>query len=264
VKHAGTIASREVQSLFVSPVAYVVLALWVVLAGSFFLTSVLGFQSELVQAQRMQAFDFLREMNLNDGLIMPFLGTMWIVLIFAIPGVTMGLFANERANGTEELLLTSPVTIWEIVLGKFMAGAFFVLLLTLLVGVFCGLLFVYGDPEPGKTVSGLLGLFLVSLSYVAVGSFASSVTKNQLVAFVLALVILLVLLVLPVIGELGTAGPLGGASWVSGLLGYLSPGLHFEQMAKGLVTTTDLVYFVFITGTFLLLAKFSVESARWR
>jgi hypothetical protein len=169
VRHVGAIASREIRSLFVSPVAYVVLALWAVLAGSFFLTSLLGFQAEVMRAQQFQAFDYLRDVNLNDNLILPFLGTMWIVLIFAIPGVTMGLFANEKQNGTEELLLTCPVTIWEIVLGKFLAGGAFVLLLTAVVAFFPGLLFVYGDPEPARTAAGLLGLLLVSLGYVAAG-----------------------------------------------------------------------------------------------
>ena len=85
---------------------------------------------------------------------------MGVILLFLVPGITMGLFAAEKTNGTQELLLTSPLTIWDVVLGKFAAGAGFVAILVAMIAAFPGLLFVYGDPEVGKTVSGLLGLLL--------------------------------------------------------------------------------------------------------
>lgn len=265
MRHVGSIAGREFRSLFVSPTAYVVLTLWAVLAGFFFLSNLIAFQSELVRMQQFGQFEMVRELNLNDHLITPFMGSMWIILIFAVPGVTMGLFASEKTNGTEELLLTSPLTIGEIVLGKFLAGAGFVLIMTAVVAFFPGILFVYGDPELGKTGAGLLGLLLVSLSYVAVGAFASSVTRNQLIAFFLALVILLVLLMLPFIAELGAArGALGQAGVLAEAMRWLSTGDHYEQMLQGLVATSDLAYYAIMIAAFLLLAKASVESVRWR
>ena len=140
MRHVGHIASRELHSLFVSPVAYVVLALWAVLAGFFFLSAVSSFGLELMRMQQFGAFDQLSEMNLNDHLFLPFLGSMWIVLVFAIPAVSMGLLAAEKANGTQELLLTTPLSIWEIVLGKYLAGACFAFLMVAVVGCFAGLL----------------------------------------------------------------------------------------------------------------------------
>lgn len=265
MRHVTSVAGREIRSLFVSPVAYVVLALWAVMAGIFFLSNLVAFQSQLVRAQQLGAFDAVRDMNLNDQLLAPFLGSMWIILLFAIPGVTMGLFASEKANGTQELLLTSPLTIWDIVLGKFLAGAAFVLLLTVAVAFFPAVLFAYGDPEIGKTATGLLGLLLVSLAYVSVGAFASSVTRNQLIAFFLAFGILLLFLMMPFIAELGVAqGSLGEEASVSDFLRWLSTSSHFEQLMRGLVDTTDLGYFAFVIGSFLLLAKTAVESVRWR
>ncbi len=265
MKHLGTIASREIRSLFVSPVAYVVLTLWAVLAGFFFLSNLIAFHTELVRMQQLGAFEMVRTINLNDHLITPFMGSMWIILIFAVPGVTMGLFASEKANGTDELLLTSPLTIWEIVLGKFLAGATFVALMMLIVAFFPVLLFVYGDPEVGKTAAGLLGLLLVSLTYVAVGAFASTVTRNQLIAFFLAFGVLLLLLMLPFIAELGAArGGLGTEAGIADLMRWLSTGAHFEQLLKGLIDTADLSYFAVMIGVFLLLAKAAIESVRWR
>jgi ABC-2 type transport system permease protein len=259
------IAGRELRSLFVSPVAYVVLTLWAVTGAFFFLSSLVQFQEILVRLQQFQMFDRLRELNLNNDLITPFFGTMWILLIFGIPAITMGLFAAEKANRTEELLFTSPVTIWDIVLGKYLAAAAFVALLVLLVGFFPGLLFVYGDPERGQTAAGLLGLLLVSLSYVAIGAFASSITSNQIIAFFVGLVILLLFLILSVVAELGNAqGLFGSAGWVSGLLRWLATADHFQRLAEGLVETRDLAYFAVVTGSFLLLTKAAVESVRWR
>ena len=265
MRHVGAIAGRELKSLFVSPVAYAVLALFAVLGGFFFLASVLSFDSNVSQAQQFQAFDFLRQLNLNDHLIAPFYQVMWIVILFLVPGITMGLFAAEKANGTQELLLTCPITIWELVIGKYLAAAVFVTLLIAILGLFTGMVFLYGEPEVAKTLSGLLGLLMVGLAYAAVGAFASSVTRNQLIAFFLALVLLLIFWLLSVVADLGAAGgAVGTESAISRVLRYLSSADRFEQMVRGLIDTRDLAYFAFIIGVFLLLAKTSIESVRWR
>jgi ABC-2 type transport system permease protein len=265
VKHVGAIASRELRSLFVSPVAYVVLTLFAVIGGFLFFTSVLAFDAQIAQLQQLQAFDYLSQLNLNDHLISPFYSVMWVVMLFLIPGITMGLIAAEKANGTQELLLTSPVTVWELVLGKYLAAAAFVTLLVVIVALFTGILFLYGDPEPWKTFSGILGLFLVGLSYAAIGTFASSVTKNQLIAFFLALVLLFVLWLLSIFADLGAAGgAIDTGSGASELMRWLSSADRFEQMLQGLVDTRDLAYFGFLIATFLVLAKATVESVRWR
>lgn len=265
MRHVGAIAGRELRSFFVSPVAYAVLTIFAVLGGLFFILSVQSFQSNLTQAQQFQAFDFLRELNLNDHLIAPFYQVMWIVFLFLIPGLTMGLFASEKANGTQELLMTSPITIWELVLGKFLAAAAMVALLVAILGLYTGIVFLYGEPEPAKTLTGLLGVLLVGLTYAAVGTFASSVTRNQLIAFFLALALLLILWLLSVVADLGALGAGAGAgTGVSELLRWLSSSDYFEDMVRGLVDTRALAYFAFMIGTFLLLTKAAVESVRWR
>jgi ABC-2 type transport system permease protein len=156
--------------------------------------------------------------------------------------------------------LTSPLTIWDVVLGKFLAGAIFVGLLVLLVGLYPVLLFVHGDPELGKTLSGLLGVLLVGWTYVAIGGFASSVTRSQVIAFLLSFVLLLVLLILPALADLGVVG----GSGVPEVLRYLSTETHLTELVKGLVDTADLAYFAVMIGVFLVLTKTSVESIRWR
>ncbi len=266
MRHVGTIASRELKSLFLSPVAYVVLTLWSVIAGTFFLASLLGFHERLVRAQQFQAFQAIQAMNLNDHLIEPFIGSMWVILLFLLPAITMGLVANEKANGTDELLLTSPLSIWEIVLGKFLAGSGFVLLLTAIVAFYPALLFYYGEPELGKTLAGLLALLLVSISYVAIGVFASSVTRNQLIAFVLTMVLLLIIgMMLPFIVDISLSGSgVGSDSGFAEGVRWLSTGSHIDRMLQGLIDTSDLAYFALTSAAFLLLSKTVIESSRWR
>ena len=266
MKHVGAIAGRELRSLFVSPVAYVVLALWALLAATFFLASVIAFDSEVARLRQFGAIEQLELLNLNDHLIGSFLFSMWFVSIFAFPAITMGLFASEKANGTEELLLTSPLTIWEIVLGKFLAGGAFAAIMTGVAAFFPALLFAYGDPELGKTLAGVFALFLVSLTYVSIGAFASSLTRNQLVAFLVTLGLLFgVGLMIPQLVVFGLASDaLSGQSNLIEVIRWVGTGDHFERMLTGLVETRDLAYFGVVTAGFLLLTKTAVESVRWR
>lgn len=264
MRHTVAIAGRELRSLFASPVAYAILTLFAALAGFFFLTSVLQFQDYLIRLQQFQLFQQLNELNLNDHVLTPFFGVMSVVLLFVIPGITMGLFAAEKTNGTEELLLTSPLTIWELVLGKFLAGVAFVALLVALVGLFPLLLFLYGDPEPGKTAAGLIGLLLVGFTYVAIGLFASAVTRSQLIAFFVAFVLLMLLWMLSFLADLGAAGGASLGGGLTELLRYLATADHFEQLLKGLVNTKDVAYFLAAIASFLVLSKAAVESVRWR
>jgi ABC-2 type transport system permease protein len=259
VRHVASVAGRELRSLFVSPVAYGVLSLFSVLAGMFFIIDLSWFEQVLSQVQQYP--EQLADFNLNDGLLHEFYGSISVVLLFLIPGITMGVYAAEKTNGTEELLLTSPLTIWDIVLGKFAAGAIFIAVLVGIVGLFASVLFFYGDPEVGKTASGLIGLLLTGWTYVAIGGLASAVTRSQIVAFLITLVILVTLLLLPGIAEFGIAG---SGSGVAGTLRYLSVQIHFDPLLNGLVDTADLGYFAVMIGGFLAITKAAVESVRWR
>lgn len=266
MKHSVTIASRELRSLFLSPIAYVVLTLWAVIAGVIFLMSLYSFQSSITQLQQYQMLERLQMLNLNDDLIEPFVGSMWFFLLFLLPAITMGLVSNEKSNGTEELLLTSPISIWDIVLGKFLAGVGFVCVMTAIVGFFPMILFFYGEPEVARILTGLLSLVLVSISYVSVGIFASSVTRNQLIAFLLTLVLLLIVfMMLPFIVDIAMSGSqLGPDSPLIKGVRWIATGSHIDRMLEGLIDTADLAYFAIMSAIFLVLSKTVIESARWR
>ena len=260
MKRIPTVAARELSSLFVSPVAYVVLTLYALLAGAFFLMAVIGFVERLRQFQAMQAFEYLQQWNLNDYVVAPYLETMTVVLIFLVPGITMGVFSSEKANGTDELLLTSPLSIWDVVLGKYLATVIFVLLLGAVTAFFPAILFLYGDPETGKTLAGILGLLLSGFLFAAVGCLASAITRSQIIAFIVAFVVLFLLML---VGSLAQGGGMGGGV-LSSVLAYVSVGEHIAALMGGLVDTADLAYFAALIAISLIITKTAVESVRWR
>ena len=166
-------------------------------------------------------------------------------------------FAEEKRNGTYELLMTSPITITEIVLGKFLGVFAVTFLMVCLTGIYPLILLFYGDPEGGVMFSGFLGLFLVATAFVSIGLFTSSLTENQIIAAVSCLVVLLLLYIISWPAE--RAGETLGE-----VLKYLSLTEHFGTMVKGIIDTSDVVYFMSIITLSLFLTQRSVESLRWR
>lgn len=251
------IASKEVRSLFVSPIAYVVLTGFLLIGGWFFFNLLFRFTYLLTLYTSFQNAEGLQSLNLNEYVIAPLLQNLTIVLVIMIPIITMRAFAEERKNGTYELLLTSPLTVNEIVMGKFVGAVFFIFVMVLLTGIYPAILVLYGNPEIGVLASGYLGLFLLAVVFVAVGLFTSSLTENQIVAAVTCFVVLLLLYVLSWPAE--TTGARFGE-----LLKYLSVVEHFSDMTKGLIDTETLVYYLTLITLSLFLTHRAVEASRWK
>jgi len=264
VRHIRAIAGRELGAYFTSPVAYAVLVLFTLMAGFFFLLHVESFlqASSFYDAQwQMEAPP---DLNINDWVLSGYYQMLLLLFWFLVPGLTMGLFANEKAQGTQELLMTSPITTWELVLGKYLAVAALVTLFTVAVALLTTLLFVAGNPEAPRALTGLLGLWLLGLAYAAIGSFASSTTQSPLIAFLLGWFLLMILWVVGFVASiLGGAGA-GTPPALVDVLRWLSSQHHYEQLVSGLLDTRALAYFGFMIALFLLLTKASVESLRWR
>jgi ABC-2 type transport system permease protein len=258
MRHVGTIALRELRSLFSTPVAYAMLAGYMVLAGYFFFIGLGIFLQQIQQIQAFQMTHLLEQFNLNDRVIAPAFGSFSVILVLLLPLVTMRVFAEERSQGTLELLLTSPLSTWEIVLGKYLATAVIVLILVALSASFPLLLALYGDPEMLQTAAGLIGLAAYGWMLAAVGCFASALTKNQIIAAVVALLIGLILYLLSYAGQLAPEGP------ARSVLSYLAIGEHLDPALSGRVRTEDLVYFAISIVFLLALVRTSLESLRWR
>src|SRR5438094_2908815 len=257
MRNVLTIAGREVRSYFASPVAYVLIAAYVALAGYFFYALLTAFNTSLQIYSMMRNPEMLSRFNLNEMVIVPLLHNMAVLLIFIVPAITMRMFPEEKRAGTYELLLTSPVRVGEIVLGKFLGGLVLVLLMVALSGFFGVLLLLYGNPEVKLMLTGYLGLALMATAFLVIGTLISSFTDNVVIGYVGALFALLVLYTIGWLGET--------VQGVSGnLLRYVSITDHFQELTKAIVDTRDLVYFVTLVVVGLFLTQRSVESVRSR
>src|SRR5581483_6469961 len=257
MRNALTIAGKELASYFVQPVAYVVLTVFVLLAGYFFFALVKQFDEMIQVYTAMSNMEAMHHLNLNIQVINPLLHNMSVVMVILVPAITMRTFAEEKRTGTYEFLLTAPIRTGEIVAGKFIAAAAFVLIMVGLIWIFPLILMVFGDPEVGVMGAGYLALALLGVCFVSIGLFTSSLTQNQIIAAISCLGILLLLYVISWPLQAG-----GGA--LGDLLRYLSLPQHFSEMVRGVIDTSDLVSFCTLIFVALFLPQRSVESARWR
>ncbi len=253
MRNISTIAGKELRSYFGSPMAWVTLGLFALLFGYFFNASLLYFVRSSTQSQ----FGGAQPSNVNTGMIGPLLQNASVLLLFLLPMVTMRTYSEEKRSGTIELLLTSPITDAEIVLGK-LAGVLG--LYASLLGVtafYVGMLFLFGHPEWRPLVSGYLGLFLLGSCFIAMGLFISSTTKNLMVAGAATFVVSLLFWIVSWIAD--SFGPTTAA-----VLNFLSITQHLDDFAKGIIDTRHVIYYLSFIGFCLFLTLKSVDSERWR
>lgn len=253
-----TIAGRELRAIFASPIAYVVMTGFLLLGGWFFFNLLARFNLLVSMYSSFQGgAEAMERLNVNEFVIGPLFHNLSVVLLIIVPMITMRSFAEEKRAGTYELLLTSPIATWEIVVGKFLGVVSFIALMIGLTSVYGIILSLYGNPELGIMLAGYLGLLLLGITFVAIGLFASSLTENQIIAAVTGLVMLLLLFVIAWPAD--SAGPTIGA-----VLRYVSVTEHFADMIRGVIDTSTLVYFATMIVGWLFLTQRSVESIRWR
>ncbi|MEO5340352.1 MAG: ABC transporter permease [Magnetococcus sp. MYC-9] len=250
----GTIALRELRSMFLSPLAWTLLAVLFAITAYMFMAAVFNYQVKLVQ---FQSYGEVGKLSLTDWTIAPMLGNAAVMLLLIIPMVTMRLFAEEKRRGTWAAIASSPLAPMEIILGKYLGLLLFLAITVSLLSLPTFLLFFFGKPDLGQLLSGLLGLFLLAASFGAVGLAASSATDNPIVAALAAFGLLLLLWVAAWMGEAGGSG-------VGLLLGYLSITGHYQNFLTGVVSSTDLVYFLLLAATGLLFARQRLMAERIR
>src|SRR5881396_1881059 len=239
------IVQRELGAYFISPVAYVVLTIFVFLSGLFFrsiLAQVLqmGLMSQL-QAQQLGP----RAMDMPGMITRGFLSTM-------------GLFSEEKKRGTIELLLTAPLTDLQVVLGKFFAGVTFFLILLLTTWIPTGFLYLYSSPASGPILTAYLGLLLYGLALIAIGLFISTLTENQIIAAVLSFGTIMVLWLVDVLAN--NADSTTGKA----VLTYLSIISHLDDFMKGVLSTSHIIFYMSLMLVALFLTYRSIDSLRWR
>jgi ABC-2 type transport system permease protein len=247
------IAQKELKSYFASPIAYIVIGLWALLYGYFYISLLSFFVRQSMQMSQMGA----QSANINEQMLRGLFQNVTILILFLMPMITMRTYAEEKRSGTIELLLTSPVTDLQIILGKFFGALGLYAAMLAVTVVHIAILFIYGNPEWKPIATAYLGLLLFGGCFLSVGLLISSLTNNQIIAGVVSFAVFLLLWILDWMGTF--AGPT-----TSSVLSYLSIIGHFDDFSKGVIDTTHLIYYVSFIAFGLFLTARSVDSERWR
>lgn len=245
---------KEIRSYFVSPIAYLLLTMFALVFGFFFWALLQAF---VVRGMEMQMSGQSFPMNINEMVIRPLLSNASVLGLFFIPMITMRLFAEEKRNGSIELLATSPIRDYEIILGKWLAAVGLYACMLLFTAVNFAFLFRYGNPDWKPLAIGYLGLLLEAAGLLAIGTFISTLTKNQIIAGAATFGVCLLLWVASWPGAFETA------TWAQ-VLSYISVVTHFDSFAKGVIDSKDAVFFVTVIVVGLFFTARSLESLRWR
>lgn len=245
---------REFTLYFVSPIGYIVLIVFLLVTGFNFSAGLVQFAA-FARASN-QGLAEGTPVNVNLQLLNPLFFNMAFTVLFVVPLLTMRLFAEERRQGSLELLLTYPVSDLEVVLGKYLAAL--ALYGLMLAGTLWSVvaLFSLGSPDPGPVVSGYLGLFLYGAALISIGMMLSALTENQIVAGVLTFFVYLVLWLLN-----GVATTLPRAT--AAVVNFISVTDHFQALSQGVVDSADLIYFASLIAFGLYLSLTIVAAQRW-
>jgi gliding motility-associated transport system permease protein len=254
MRNVWTICQKELRSYFASPVAYLLLTMFGLIFG-FFFWNMLGYF--VIQGMEMQMHGQMVPMDVNEQVIRPLLSNVSVIGLFFIPMITMRLFAEEKRTGTIELLATSPIRDWEIILGKWVAAMVLYSGLLLFTALNFAFLFRYGNPNWKPLAIGYLGLLLQAGALLAIGTFISTLTRNQIIAGAATFGVCLLLWVLEWVSGYESA------SWAQ-VLSYLSVITHFESFGRGVLDSKDAVFYLSVIFLGLFFTARSMESLRWR
>jgi ABC-2 type transport system permease protein len=247
---------REMKSYFVSPIAYVVLTIFLALYGwLFFGTFSQAAQYTMQMAMYGQAGE---PMNFPALIIQYTMSSMAVIILFLAPMLTMGLFSEEKKRGTIEFMLTTPVKTFQLVAGKYLASlTFFAILFVAGIATFSPL-FIYSQPEINPIISAHLGMFLYGAALLALGLFISTLTENQIIAVVISFGISLILWIIKVLNDFFSSPAM------QEVIKYLSLLDHLDDFLKGVIVTSHIIYYVTFAFVGLFLAYRSLESMRWK
>ena len=256
MRNVMAIAGKELRAYFHSPIAYLVMTVWSLLCGYLFYVYTQAYAAASIRQEMSRssvAFPTINEFIIRSMLQ----GFLMVALLFLIPLITMRLYSEEKKSGTIELLLTSPVSDLQIILGKYVGALALYATLIALTFLYFGLLFIYGNPDAKPLLANVLGLFLYGGALLALGMWISTFTKNQIIAGVVAMVLFIILFVL---------------NWPSQItfnsftqvLSYLSLGSHLDNFAKGVIDLPDVVYYLSAIVLGLFLTARSVDALKGR
>jgi ABC-2 type transport system permease protein len=252
MRNVLAIADKELRSYFASPIAYILIGFFLLPFGVFVYLYLANFVK-----QSLQMAQFGGAMNVNQQVIRYVLQNASVIILFIMPMITMRTYSEEKRSGSIELLLTSPVTDVEIILGKFFGALGLYTAMMAVTLLYMAILFVYGSPEWRPLVAAYLGLLLMGGAFISIGLLISSTTSNQIVAGVVTFVVFLLFWIIGWFAD--TAGPTFGP-----ITSWLSITEHFDDFSKGIIDTKHVLYYLSLITFGLFLTAKSVDTERWR
>ena len=249
-----TIARKELNSYFRSPIAYGIMGFYALVTGFIFYSAVGYFVSASLRAAQMGQST---PMNVDEWVVRNLLGNSNVMGLFIIPILTMRSFAEEKRTGTMELLVTSPLRDSDIIIGKWLGALGMYTTLLGLLALNLATLYAYGTPDWRPMLAGFLGLWLEGGALLAIGIFISSTTRNQIVAATASFCTLLLLWILDWVTQFDSSA-------LTKVIGYLAVVSHFEPFSRGVIDSKDVVYYITMIGLGLFLTARSMDSMRWR
>jgi ABC-2 type transport system permease protein len=255
MKKIWTIASKDFRAYFTSPIAYIVIAGFLLIMGWMFFFNLSQFNLQSLQYKQFGMGQ--KGMSITEGIIRPLYGNMNVIFLFLVPFITMRLFAEERKQQTIQLLMTSPITLTEMVLGKFLSAFLLVATMLALTIVYPVILWIFGNPDKGPIITSYMGTLMLSSCYVAMGVLFSSMTENQIVAGALTFAAGLFFWLINWASQ--AAGPVA-----SDILDYLSLIQHYNNFSQGIIETSDIFFYLSFIGISLFLSHRVLDSYRWR
>jgi len=251
------VADKELRAYFHSPIAYLVMTVYSAICGFVFYSSAAFF---VMQSFRMQAMGGMGapQISLNEYVIRPILaGVLTVVLLFLIPLITMRLYPEEKRSGTIELLLTSPLTDMEIILGKFLGSLTLFVILEALTFAYFSILFMYGNPNAKPLIANALGMLLYGAALLSLGMWISTFTKNQIIAGAVGLAGFLLLYLLDWVSAYSNSA-------AGQVMSYIALTTHFDNFAKGVIQLSDVIYYLSVVVLGVFLTARSVEALKGR
>ena len=249
------IFKKELRLYFTSPIAWVILFIFLFIAGYFFYNIFAYYTLASMQSTMNPGMG--RDLNVTDAVLRPLFSNMSVILLLLMPLVTMRLFAEERRSGTIELLLTYPVRDGAVLAGKYLAALGLYALMLACTLVYPAIVLYFARLKWGPLATGYLGLLLMGATFIAVGTLASSLTENQIVAAVSTFGTLLMFWVI------GWSAEYVGGGW-GRVLSHLSILDHFDTFARGILDTKDVIYYLNFTLVALFMTHRSLEARRWK
>ncbi len=254
MKNIATITAKELKSYFISPVAYVITTVFLVITGYMFYSRISSFS--LYCFKMMNYSKALETLNINYNVLRQSFSTMITTIMFMMPIMTMRIIAEEKKNKTMELLMTSPVTISEVVFGKFFALLILyagMLLITIYMPLYAS---YYSKVDWGPIISGYVGMLLLGSVFLAIGIFASALTENQIVAALISFAFILIFVLIDWAANLADGQ-------VAIVLKYLSLSSHSYNFFKGVIHSKDVVFYLSFVAFGLFMSFRVIESKRW-